>query len=95
MAQNATIRSVFLIDPKKTIRLIMAYPYTCGRNFDEVLRALDSLRLTDRHDLATPADWTDGEEVLLPFWMSDEEARAAYPAGWRAPKPYVRFVAQP
>ncbi|WP_136658681.1 peroxiredoxin [Nitratireductor sp. XY-223] len=93
--QNATVRTVFIIDPSKTVRLIIAYPMTCGRNFTEVLRALDSLQLNERHSLATPADWSRGEDVLLPFDWTDEEARAAYPEGWRAPKPYLRFVPQP
>ena len=93
--QNATVRTVFLIDPDKTVRLIIAYPMTCGRNFREILRALDSLQMTQQHQLSTPADWSQGEDVLLPFAWTDEEALEAYPEGWRAPKPYVRFVPQP
>ncbi|WP_419910517.1 peroxiredoxin [Hoeflea sp.] len=93
--QNATVRTVFIIDPSKTVRLTIAYPMTCGRNFTEVLRALDSLQLNERYMVATPADWSNGEDVLLPFDWTDEEARAAYPEGWRAPKPYLRFVPQP
>ena len=93
--QNATVRCVFIIDRTKTVRLVSAYPMTCGRNFQEVLRSLDSLQLNERHMLATPADWAHGDDVLLPYNWSDEEAKAAYPKGWRAPKPYVRFVSQP
>ncbi len=93
--QNATVRTVFIIDPAKTIRLMMAYPMTCGRNFAEVLRALDSLQLTEQHQLSTPVEWNQGQDVLLPFSWTDEEAEALYPDGWYAPVPYVRFVSQP
>jgi len=93
--QNATVRTVFVIDPHKTIRAMISYPMTCGRNFPEVLRVLDSLQLTARTELATPADWRDGDDVLLPYSWSEEDARAAYPQGWEAPLPYLRFVEQP
>ncbi len=93
--QNATVRNVFIIDPAKTIRLIIAYPMTCGRNFVEILRALDSLQLNEEHMLSTPAEWVDGEDVLLPFAWTDEQAHEAYPDGWYAPTPYLRFVPQP
>ncbi|MEX3008181.1 peroxiredoxin [Hoeflea sp. TYP-13] len=93
--QNATVRSVFIIDPEKTIRLIIAYPMTCGRNFHEILRALDSLQLSEKHTLSTPSDWVDGEDVLLPYAWTDEQAKEFYPDGWYAPMPYLRFVPQP
>lgn len=93
--QNATVRCVFIIDPAKTVRLVATYPMTLGRNFQEVLRSLDGLQLNERHSVATPADWVQGGEVLLPFDWSDETAKAAYPDGWRAPKPYVRYVPEP
>ncbi len=90
--QNATIRSVFIIDPAKTVRLHMSYPFTCGRNFGEVLRALDSLQLTDTRKVGTPSNWTQGDEVLIMTSVSDDEARDLFPQGWRAPRPYTRFV---
>ncbi|MEM0948544.1 MAG: peroxiredoxin [Pseudomonadota bacterium] len=92
VAQNATVRSVFVLDPQKTIRLAMAYPFTCGRNFNEVLRALDSLQLTDAANVATPANWTNGDEVLILPSVTDAVARSAFPQGWRSPKPYMRFT---
>ena len=92
VAQNATIRSVFIIDPAKTVRLHMSYPFTCGRNFGEVMRALDSLQLTDTRKVGTPSNWTQGDEVLILTSVSDDEARDLFPQGWRAPKPYARFV---
>jgi alkyl hydroperoxide reductase subunit AhpC len=93
--QNKTVRSVFVIDPQRTIRLILAYPMSCGRNFSEILRTLDSLQLTDRHRLSTPAGWRPGEDVLIPAATPDDEVAAAFPAGWHGPKPYLRYVPQP
>ena len=89
------MRNVFVIGPDKKIKLILVYPMTTGRNFDEVLRVIDSLQLTARHKVATPANWKQGDDVLIAGSVSDEEARKAYPQGWKAPKPYVRIVAQP
>lgn len=94
-SDNATVRSVFVIAPDKTIRLIIAYPMTCGRNFEEILRALDGLQLGETHRLATPVNWRPGDDVIIPPSISDDEAKAAYPNGWRAPKPYIRYVEQP
>lgn len=94
-ADNATVRSVFVIAPDKTIRLIIAYPMTCGRNFEEILRALDGLQLGETHRLATPVNWKPGDDVIIPPSISDDEAKEAYPNGWRAPKPYIRYVEQP
>lgn len=90
-----TVRNVFVIGPDKTIKLIMVYPMSTGRNFDEVLRTIDSLQLTARHQVATPANWRQGEDVIIAGSVSDEDARKKYPAGWRAPKPYLRIVPQP
>ena len=92
---NQTVRNVFVVGPEKKIKLIIVYPMTTGRNFDEVLRVIDSLQLTARHRVATPANWTPGGEVILTAAISDEEARRIYPAGWKAPKPYLRIVPQP
>lgn len=94
-AQNATVRTLFVIDPAQIIRLTIAYPMTCGRNFAEILRVLDSLCLTERAGVSTPADWTHGADVLLPSTLDDAAARRKFPNGWRAPKPYLRFVPQP
>jgi len=94
-ADNATVRSVFIIGPDKKVKAILVYPMTSGRNFDEVLRLLDSLRLTAAHTLATPVNWKPGEDVIIPPSVSDEEARKKYPAGFRTLKPYLRVVAQP
>ena len=94
-ADNATVRTVFIVGPDKTIRLMMAYPMTCGRNFAEILRALDSLRLGETHAIGTPANWQEGDEVIIAPSVSDEAARALYPGGWRAPKPYLRYVSKP
>lgn len=94
-ADNATVRSTFIIAPDKTVRLILSYPMTCGRNFDEILRALDALQLGQEHQLATPADWQTGQEVLIAASVTDEEAKRLFPDGWRAPKPYVRYVPHP
>ena len=92
---NATARTVFVIDPQKTIRLTISYPMTTGRDFGEVLRAIDSLQLTARHQLATPADWRQGDELVIVSSVSDEEARRRFPEGWRSPLPYLRLVEQP
>jgi thioredoxin-dependent peroxiredoxin len=94
-ADNATVRSVFVIGPDKKIRMILMYPMTTGRNFDEVLRAIDSIQLTAKHKVATPANWKQGQDVIIAGSVSDEEAKKQYPAGWKAPKPYLRIVQQP
>lgn len=94
-ATNATVRTVFLIGPDKRIKLILVYPMSTGRNFDEVLRCLDSIQLTAHHKVATPVNWQQGDDVIILPAVSDEEARAKYPNGWRAPKPYLRIVPQP
>jgi thioredoxin-dependent peroxiredoxin len=92
---NATVRSVFLIGPDKKIKLILTYPMSTGRNFDEVLRVLDAIQLTAKHKVATPVNWKRGEDVIILASVSDDEAKAQYPAGWKAPKPYLRIVPQP
>ena len=94
-ADNATLRNVFVIGPDKKIKLVFVYPMTTGRNFDEVLRAIDSLQLTATHRLATPAQWRLGDDVIISGSVSDEEARLMYPDGWRAPRPYLRLVKSP
>ena len=94
-ADNATVRTVFVIGPDKQVKLALAYPMTTGRNFDEILRALDSLQLTARHKVATPADWKPGEDVIIAGSVGDEQARLLYPDGWTAPVPYLRIVPQP
>ncbi len=94
-ADNQTVRNVFVIDPDKTIKLILVYPMTTGRNFDEVLRVLDSLQLTANHKVATPANWRQGDDVIIAGSVSDEVARELWPGGWEAPKPYIRIVPQP
>ena len=92
---NATVRSVFLIGPDKKIKLMLTYPMSTGRNFDEVLRVLDAIQLTAKHKVATPVNWKRGEDVIILASVSDEEAKAQFPAGWKAPKPYLRIVPQP
>jgi thioredoxin-dependent peroxiredoxin len=92
---NATIRSVFIIGPDKKIKLVLTYPMSTGRNFDEVLRVLDSIQLTAKHKVATPVNWKNGEDVIIPTSVSDEEARQKYPSGFKTHKPYLRTVAQP
>jgi alkyl hydroperoxide reductase subunit AhpC len=92
---NATIRSVFVIGPDKKIKLILTYPMSTGRNFDEVLRALDSIQLTAKHKVATPVNWKNGEDVIIPTSVSDDEAREKYPQGYKTLKPYLRTVRQP
>jgi len=94
-ADNQTVRTVFVIAPDKTIKALLSYPMTTGRNFDEVLRLLDSIQLTARHKVATPVNWKPGEDVIIAGSVSDEEAKKIYPKGWRSPKPYVRFVSPP
>jgi thioredoxin-dependent peroxiredoxin len=94
-AANQTVRTVFVVGPDKKIKLMIVYPMTTGRNFHEVLRAIDSLQLTAGHKVATPANWEPGEDVIIAGSVSDEEAKKTYPDGWRAPKPYIRFVRQP
>jgi alkyl hydroperoxide reductase subunit AhpC len=92
---NATVRSVFIISPDKKIQLIMTYPMTTGRNFDEILRALESIQLTSTYKVATPVNWRNGDDVIIPPAVSDEEARQKYPQGWKTLKPYLRIVEQP
>ena len=94
-ANNQTVRSVFVIDPSKKIRLILTYPMATGRNFAEIIRVIDSLQLTDKHKVATPANWKQGEDVIIVPTVSDEEAKQKYPGGWKTLKPYVRVVPQP
>jgi len=94
-ADNATVRSVFLIGPDKKVKMMMTYPMSTGRNFDEVLRALDSCQLTAKHKVATPVNWKQGDDVIIVPTVSDEEAKQKYPGGWKAPKPYLRIVPQP
>ena len=92
---NLTVRNVFVIGPDKKIKLIIVYPMTTGRNFDEVLRVIDSLQLTAKHKVATPVNWKPGEEVIIAGSVSDDEAKKIYPQGWKAPRPYLRIVPQP
>jgi alkyl hydroperoxide reductase subunit AhpC len=94
-ADNATVRSVFIIGPDKKIKAMLVYPMTSGRNFDEVLRLLDSIQLTAKHTVATPVNWKPGQDVIIPPSVSDEQAKAKYPDGWKTLKPYLRVVAQP
>ena len=94
-ADNATVRSVFVIGPDKKIKAMLTYPMSTGRNFDEVLRLLDSCQLTARHQVATPVNWRQGEDVIIVPAVSDEDARKKFPDGWKAPKPYLRIVPQP
>ncbi len=92
---NQTVRNVFVVGPDKKIKLILVYPMTTGRNFDEVLRVIDSLQLTAKHKVSTPVNWQPGEDVIIAGSVSDEEAKQTYPDGWQAPKPYLRIVPQP
>jgi alkyl hydroperoxide reductase subunit AhpC len=94
-ADNATVRTVFVIGPDKKIKLQLSYPMSTGRNFNEILRVLDSLQLTARHQVSTPADWKPGDDVIISGAVSDQEAQKKYPEGWKAVKPYLRVVAQP
>jgi alkyl hydroperoxide reductase subunit AhpC len=94
-ADNMTVRNVFVIGPDKKVKLVLVYPMTTGRNFDEVLRVIDSLQLTANHKVATPANWKQGEDVIIAGSVSDDEAKKVYPQGWKAPRPYLRIVPQP
>jgi len=94
-ANNATVRSVFVIGPDKKIKLMLTYPMTTGRNFDEILRVLDSMQLTAAHKVATPVNWKNGEDVIIAGSVSDDDAKKLFPDGWKAPKPYLRVVKQP
>jgi thioredoxin-dependent peroxiredoxin len=94
-ANNATVRSVFIVGPDKKIKLMLTYPMTTGRNFDEILRVLDSMQLTQAHKVATPVNWKQGEDVIIAGSVSDEDAKKIWPEGWQAPKPYLRIVKQP
>ena len=94
-ADNQTVRNVFVIGPDKRVKLILVYPMTTGRNFDEVLRTIDSLQLTAKHKVSTPVNWKQGEDVIIAGSVSDDEAKKTYPQGWKAPRPYIRIVPQP
>ena len=94
-ADNQTVRNVFVIGPDKKIKLVMVYPMTTGRNFQEILRSIDSLQLTAKHRVSTPSDWKHGEDVIIAGSVTDDEAKTIYPQGWKAPKPYIRIVPQP
>jgi alkyl hydroperoxide reductase subunit AhpC len=94
-ADNQTVRNVFVVGPDKKIKLILVYPMTTGRNFDEVLRVIDSLQLTAKHKVATPVNWKQGEDVIIAGSVSEEEAKKTYPQGWKSPRPYLRIVPQP
>ncbi len=94
-ADNQTVRNVFVVGPDKKVKLILAYPMSTGRNFDEILRVLDSIQLTAAHQVATPVNWKQGEDVIIVPAVSDEAAKEKYPDGWKAPKPYIRYVPQP
>jgi alkyl hydroperoxide reductase subunit AhpC len=94
-ADNQTVRNVFVVGPDKKIKLILVYPMTTGRNFDEVLRVIDSLQLTAKHKVATPVNWKHGEDVIIAGSVSDDDAKKTYPSGWKSPKPYIRIVPQP
>jgi alkyl hydroperoxide reductase subunit AhpC len=94
-ADNQTVRTVYVIGPDKKIKLMISYPMTTGRNFDEVLRVLDSLQLTAKHKVATPVNWKQGDDVIIAGSVSDDDAKKQYPDGWKSPKPYIRIVPQP
>jgi len=94
-SDNATVRSVFLIGPDKKIKAMLTYPMSTGRNFDEVLRLLDSMQLTAKYKVATPVNWKQGQDVIIGASVPDAEAKQLFPEGWRAPKPYIRYVPQP
>jgi thioredoxin-dependent peroxiredoxin len=94
-ATNATVRTVYVIGPDKKIKLLLAYPMTTGRNFDEILRVIDSIQLTAKHKVATPVNWKHGDDVIIAGSVSDDDAKTLFPAGWKAPKPYIRIVKQP
>jgi alkyl hydroperoxide reductase subunit AhpC len=92
---NQTVRNVYVIGPDKKVRLLISYPMSTGRNFDEVLRVIDSMQLTAKHKVATPVNWKDGDQVIILPAVTDAEAKEKYPQGWKAPKPYLRYVPQP
>jgi alkyl hydroperoxide reductase subunit AhpC len=94
-ANNATVRTLFVVGPDKKVKLTLSYPMTTGRNFDEVLRVIDSMQLTAKHAVATPANWKQGEDVIIAGSVTDDQAKAKYPDGWKAPRPYLRIVPQP
>jgi thioredoxin-dependent peroxiredoxin len=94
-ADNQTVRNVFVIGPDKKIKLVLVYPMSTGRNFQEILRVIDSLQLTAKHSVSTPADWKQGEDVIISGSVSDEQAKTKWPAGWKSPKPYIRIVPAP
>ena len=94
-ADNQTVRNVFVVGPDKKIKLVLVYPMTTGRNFDEVLRVIDSLQLTAKHKVATPVNWQQGDDVIIAGSVSDDEAKETYPEGWESPRPYIRIVPQP
>ncbi len=94
-ADNATVRTVFVVGPDKKVKLMLTYPMSTGRNFDEVLRVIDSMQLTSKYSVATPVNWKRGDEVIILGSVSDEDAKKKFPAGWRSPKPYIRLVPQP
>jgi thioredoxin-dependent peroxiredoxin len=94
-ADNATVRTVFVVGPDKKIKLMLSYPMSTGRNFDEVLRVIDSMQLTAKHKVATPVNWKQGDDVIILTSVSDEEAKQKYPQGWKAARPYLRVVSQP
>jgi alkyl hydroperoxide reductase subunit AhpC len=94
-ADNQTVRNVFIVGPDKKIKLVLVYPMTTGRNFDEVLRVIDSLQLTAQHKVSTPVNWRPGDDVIIAGSVSDEEAKVKYPEGWKSPRPYIRIVPQP
>ena len=94
-ANNATVRSVFIIGPDKKIKLMMTYPMTTGRNFDEIVRVLDSMQMTAKHKVATPVNWKPGDDVIIAGSVSDDDAKKLFPQGWKSPKPYLRIVKQP
>jgi len=94
-ADNPTVRNVFVIGPDKKVKLVLVYPMTTGRNFDEVLRVIDSLQLTAKHKVATPVNWKHGEDVIIAGSVTDDDAKKQYPQGWKSPKPYIRIVPQP
>jgi alkyl hydroperoxide reductase subunit AhpC len=94
-ADNQTVRNVFVVGPDKKIKLVLVYPMTTGRNFDEVLRVIDSLQLTAKHKVSTPVNWKHGEDVIIAGSVSDDDAKKTYPDGWKSPKPYIRIVPQP
>ena len=94
-ADNATVRNVYVIGPDKKVKLLISYPMSTGRNFDEVLRVIDSMQLTAKHKVATPVNWKNGEDVIILGSVNDEDAKKQYPQGWKAPKPYLRIVPQP